>query len=334
MNIKLHKNARATPAVRKEIQESTASERELAERYGLHRATIRKWRHRQGAEDASHCPHTLYTTLTAAQEIIVVELRKALLLPVDDLLAVVREFMNQDVSRSGLERCLKRHGVSNLKALRLSMEPQIKPPLKTFKDYDPGFIHIDIKYLPRMPDESEHRYLYVGIDRATRWVHLDVFPDKEATTAAAFLVRLIERAPFVISKVLTDNGKEFTDRFSVKGEREPTGRHPFDRICKKYNIEHRLISPHHPQTNGMVERFNGRIEEVIGQTTFKSGEELEETLIRYARIYNNLIPQRALGHIPPVEAIKNWQQKRPELFKVMVHDHPGLDNYPFPSSQK
>jgi len=325
MNINLHKNARTTPAVRKEIRESTASERELAEHYALHRATIRKWRHRQGTADASHCPHKLYTTLTAGQELIAVELRTALLLPLDDLLAVVREFMNPDVSRSGLERCLKRHGVSSLKILRLVMEPEVEPPVKPFKDYEPGFIHMDIKYLPRMPDESEHRYLYVGIDRATRWVHLDVFPDKEATTAAAFLVRLIERAPFVISKVLTDNGKEFTDRFSVKGEREPTGRHPFDRICKQYNIEHRLISPHHPQTNGMVERFNGRIAEILVNTKFESGENLEETLVRYARIYNNFIPQKMLGHISPVEAIKNWQQKRPELFKVMVHDHPGLD---------
>ena len=174
MNIAPHKNARTTPAVRKEIQQSTASERELAQRYGLSRATIHKWKQRQSTADASHRPHTLHTTLTPAQEVIVVEVRKSLLLPVDDLLAVVREFMNQEVSRSGLERCLERHGVSNLKALRFVLEPATARPVKTFKDYEPGFIYIDIKYLPRMPDESEHRYRYVAIDRATRWVYLEV----------------------------------------------------------------------------------------------------------------------------------------------------------------
>ncbi|MBK8640447.1 MAG: hypothetical protein IPN92_19975 [Chromatiaceae bacterium] len=44
-------------------------------------------------------------------------MRKTLLLPLDDLLAVTREFLNPDVSRSGLDRCLRRHGVSNLQAL-------------------------------------------------------------------------------------------------------------------------------------------------------------------------------------------------------------------------
>lgn len=57
--------------------------------------------------------------------------------------------------------------------------------------------------------------------------------------------------------LLTDNGKEFTDRFSVNGERESTGRHVFDKMCASMDIEHRLIQPKHSQTNGMVERFNG-----------------------------------------------------------------------------
>ena len=46
------------------------------------------------------------------------ELRRMLLLPLDDLLAVYREFLNPDVSRSGLDRCLRRNGVSNLNSLR------------------------------------------------------------------------------------------------------------------------------------------------------------------------------------------------------------------------
>jgi len=42
----------------------------------------------------------------------VVALRGTLLLPLDDLLAVTREFIHPEVSRSGLDRCLRRHGVS------------------------------------------------------------------------------------------------------------------------------------------------------------------------------------------------------------------------------
>ena len=50
---------------------------------------------------------------TPAQEAVAVVLRKALLVSLDDLLAVVREFLNPEVSRSGLDRCLRRHGVGN-----------------------------------------------------------------------------------------------------------------------------------------------------------------------------------------------------------------------------
>ncbi len=66
----------------------------------------------------------MQTTLTPAQEAVVVGLRCTLLLPLDDLVAVMRKFNCQDVSRSGLNRCLRRYGA--------------------------GYLHMDIKYLPQM----------------------------------------------------------------------------------------------------------------------------------------------------------------------------------------
>ena len=66
-----------------------------------------------------------------------------------DLLVVVREFLNPSVSRSGLDRCLRRHGVAHLRELMPEAEGE-RAAKKTFKDYVPGFLHIDIKYLPQM----------------------------------------------------------------------------------------------------------------------------------------------------------------------------------------
>jgi len=40
-----------------------------------------------------------------------------------------------------------------------------KPPYKPFKDYEPGYVHVVVKYLPKMPDEDQKRYLFVAIDR-------------------------------------------------------------------------------------------------------------------------------------------------------------------------
>ena len=135
----------------------------------------------------------------------------------------------------------------------------------------------------------------------------------------------MKKAPFIITKVLTDNGKEFTDRFIANGERKPTGQHPFDQVCQAEGIEHRLIKPKHPQTNGMVERFNGRISEILATTHFDASRDLQETLYQYQKIYNYHVPQKNIGHITPIQALKDWHKKQPELFKKKTHDLSGLD---------
>ena len=325
MQIHLHKNARTTPAVRAELRASTLSTEILAQQYGISKATVAKWRKRDSTADASHRPKRMRTNLSPVQEAVVVELRKMLLLPLDDLLAVTHEFINDKVSRSGLDRCLRRHGVSNLKALKQVEENPQPTEKKTFKDYEPGFVHVDVKYLPRMPDERSRQYLFVAIDRATRWVYVEILPAKSAKHAQAFLKRLIAAAPFRITKILTDNGKKFTDRFCATGQRQPTGKHLFDNVCQRNGIEHRLTKPRHPQTNGMVERFNGRIAEVLQTTRFQSGEQLSETITRYVKLYNQHIPQRALGHVAPTQSLIQWYQKKPELFVKRPYNLAGLD---------
>jgi hypothetical protein len=118
MNIRLHRNATTTPRIRALIQESREPMTVLARRFGVGVETIARWKHRDSVEDRSHTAHRLQTTLTPGQEAIVVYLRKTLLLSLDDLLAVTREFLCPAVSRSGLDRCLRRHGVGNLRTLR------------------------------------------------------------------------------------------------------------------------------------------------------------------------------------------------------------------------
>ena len=191
-----------------------------------------------------------------------VELRKTLLVPLDDLRAVVREFLNPEVSRSGLDRCLRRHGVGNLRDLQAQSPRPKHKAFKAFKAYEPGYLHVDVKYLHQMADESSWRYLFVAIDRATRWVFIHVYKSKTAANARRFLRDLERACPIRIRTVLTDNGREFTDRLFGLRKRSPTGKHAFDQLCTDLGIEHRLAPPAHPQTNGMVELFNGRIEAV------------------------------------------------------------------------
>ena len=88
---------------------------------------------------------------------------------------------------------------------------QEAPEKKVFKDYELGYIYVDIKYLPRMPDEKQRQYLLVAIDRASHMVCLGIYRDKRAASAADFLGKVGQRFPIILKYVLTDNGKEFTD---------------------------------------------------------------------------------------------------------------------------
>lgn len=63
----------------------------------------------------------------------------------------------------------------------------------------------------------------------------------------------------------------------------------------------------------MVERFYGRISGLVAQTRFSSAAELDSNLKLYLSIYNHSIPQRALHHQTPIQALKAWRQKKPEL---------------------
>lgn len=104
-----------------------------------------------------------------------------------------------------------------------------------------------------------------------------------------------------------------TDRFTSKNK-TPSGAPAFDIECHKLHIELHLIPPRHPQTNGMVERFNGHISDVLATTRFIDGEQLETALRRHGVLYNQHIRQKALDHKTPLDALRDWPEIYPELF--------------------
>jgi len=111
---KQHKNATTTPEMRAFIHESDLATAVLARLLKVSESTVRKWRKRDSTDDISHLPKQLNTTLSLEQQYVVVHLRLRLKLSLDELLAVCKEYINENTSRAGLQRCLKRHGVSRL----------------------------------------------------------------------------------------------------------------------------------------------------------------------------------------------------------------------------
>lgn len=76
--------------------------------------------------------------------------------------------IHEGVSRSGLDRCLRRHGVADLPA----PQPQegAKPTFQPGKDAVPSGVPVDVKDRPRLPDQDQRCYRLVASNRATRWV--------------------------------------------------------------------------------------------------------------------------------------------------------------------
>lgn len=82
--------------------------------------------------------------------------RECLRLGMDDLFVVARELLNPRLSRSGLHCMFQRREVPTLAELaRQDAGDDDKPRHKPFKDYEPGYVHIDIKHLPQI-DLTQH----------------------------------------------------------------------------------------------------------------------------------------------------------------------------------
>src|SRR3954451_9372170 len=178
--LSIHPNARTTPAVRAEIARSGGPTGELAARFGVSTETVREWRKR-GADDCrdrSSRPHELPWKGSGGERAVVCALRRATGFPLDDLTFVVRHFLPH-LGRDHVYRILKAEGRSRRPA------PPERPAGK-FKECELGFVHVDVKHLPKLrtaDGEFRKRYLFVAVDRRSRSVHLAVKDDETEASA-------------------------------------------------------------------------------------------------------------------------------------------------------
>lgn len=210
--------------------------------------TAAKWMGRDYTEDKSSRPNTIHTTLNDLEKEIIRVVRTLTWCPLDDLTETIQASIPH-AGRSNIYRTLTAFGISRI-------PEEKKEQAKKFKEYEPGYLHIDVTYLPKI--EGTKYYLFVAIDRASRLLYFKVYDQKTAANAEDFLSCCLEFFPFYLTHVLTDNGLEFTDRFA-RGNKEASGNHRFDKACARHGIDHRLTEPATPSTNGMVERVNGTI---------------------------------------------------------------------------
>ena len=305
-----HSNATTNLNIRSQIQKSNCETKVLAMRYNVHENSIRKWKKRNFQNDLSSRPKTIHYSLSPIDEYLVVSIRKSTFMSLDDTVELLQ---NIDVkfNRSNVYRIFKKHNLNTI-------PEEKKKEAKKFKEYEPGFLHMDVTYMPKI--EGEKKYLFVAIDRCTRSLFYKLYYQKTAENTEDFVNHCNDFFPFKITHILTDNGLEFTNRLikSKKGElcKKPS---LLDQYCEKNEIKHRLTKPGTPKTNGMVERVNNTIKTAtVKNTVYELYEKLEKNLENYLIYYN--FKRRHSGLVKelkvrtPFEAIQIWYELKPEIF--------------------
>lgn len=153
------------------------------------------------------------------------------------------------VGRSRIERYLKKKG--------LLLAPRRKKKTLTHtrvvQVMEPGHhTQIDVKYVTKLLTNRKKAYTYSFVDHASRWRFKRAYDSFGPGETKDFMQRLLEKIPFRIWRLQSDNGIEFTYKYvtNLDNPRE----HALDKLCREQGIRHVLIPPGEKELQGLVER--------------------------------------------------------------------------------
>ena len=164
-------------------------------------------------------------------------------------------------------------------------------------------VQVDVKIMPRkcIADPQLRLFQYTAIDEFTRLRFLAAYPDQSTFSSADFLKRLVRwyaRRGIRVECVQTDNGFEFTNRFSNSKRDIPT---LFEVTAAQLGIRHKLIRPYTPRHNGKVERSHREDQKrFYSCRSFYSLDDFARQLAVHNRRSNDF-PMRPLSWLSPCE---------------------------------
>lgn len=305
--MKYHQNAKLTLKQREYIRKSKESIVSLASRFGVTPTTIFKWKHRDDLADRSSRPKRVERIFEKWEERVIVKVRKHLKLSLDDLVLTLKRYLPK-INRINCWRVLNKYHLSVLPS------PFQDKGKGKFGYYLPGFLHLDLAYLPLLANSSQRRYLLVAIDRVTKLVFIMMVKGKTQINSILFLKILTKFYPYRIHRILTDNGKEFGKQFTL--------------ICQTLGIKHKKTKVKHPWTNGQVETTIKQIkQQTIGKIYYPDYQALAESLRIWTNDYNLTTKLRSIGNLTPKEkVVQYYQELTEEKRKQRFLKEPKEDN--------
>lgn len=190
------------------------------------------------------------------------------------------------IHKNTIQKIIKKENLVRKYRVRKLRYKYIKVPLTKGE-----LVEIDIKYVPDLVASRQY-YQFTAIDCASRWRYLKIYDDYSNDTSIEFLKELLAIAPFRIRAIKTDNGTNFTNRYTgyLKSSDPMNPRlHPLDILCQELNIIHYLIDPGKPAQNGKVERSHRTDQEMFYERNrFRTLADLKTKIESWNVEYNNL----------------------------------------------
>jgi transposase InsO family protein len=283
----------------------------VAAQFGVSRQTLHTWLTRYardglaGLIDRTHRPPSCAHQAPAEVETTVCELRREH--PRWGPRRITHELARSApegsalASRSTVYRILVRHGLIEPRSRRRKRSDY----LRWERDAPMQLWQLDIVGGVFLTDGTECKVV-TGVDDHSRFCVIATVVPKATGRAVCLAFAEALRRYGVPDEVLTDNGKQFTDRFGKGGEVL------FDRICRDNAITHRLTQPSSPTTTGKVERFHGsfRREFLNHAEPFDSVLAAQAAIDTWVTGYNCDRPHQGLDMGYPAQRFAPGQQTR------------------------
>ena len=202
-------------------------------------------------------------------------------------------------STSTINRILRRQGL-------VRARPRKRPRESYVRFERPGPMQLwgidvvgGVRLVDRVTGVVREAKVVTGVDDHSRFCVMAAVVERATARAVCLAFAQALAAHGVPEEVITDNGKQFTDRFSRYGPAR--GEVLFDKICRKNGITHRLTSPASPNQNGKVERFHGTLRPELEEAgPFESVEAAQAWLDGWVAGYNDQRPHQGLDGDRPV----------------------------------
>jgi transposase InsO family protein len=262
--------------------------------FGIARQTYYNWKARfekygeSGLINHKPCPENPKLRVPPELEEKIVHLRKRYHLGPDRIFWYLQRYHpHLKVSASGVYRVLKRLGLNRLPGNAKKRTVQTR----RYEKQVPGHhIQVDVKFLSLEDKDGNktRRFQYTVIDDATRIRALKICERHNQATAIKFIDYVVEKFPFRIHTVRTDNGHEFQAKFHWHVE--------------DLGIRHVYIKPRSPNLNGKVERSHRTDDmEFYQLLSYTDDVDLNKKLKIWERFYNLNRPHSALNGKTPCE---------------------------------